>query len=282
MSESTAIGWTDSTFNGWWGCVEVSPGCAHCYAKAFAKRVGQDVWGEDAARRSFGDKHWDEPRKWNAAAAKAGRRHRVFTASMSDVFDRNAPDGARDRLWVLIRETPWLDWQVLTKRPENAIGMLPSDWGDGYENVWLGCTVEDQKRADERLPILLAIQARTKFVSYEPALEAVDLRAYLASDNRATIRNRDYTLGVLVREIDQVIIGAESGGKARPFDPAWADDVIAQCRAAGTAVFVKQDSGVRAGQQGRFRDEVWALKEFPRSVAPRAADGPQVRLPVVP
>ena len=97
VGSTTKIQWTDKTFNPWWGCVEVSPGCDHCYAKTFAKRVGEDSWGE-SGRRFFGDKHWAEPLKWTG---------RVFCASMADVFEMNhSLDAERERLFDLIEATP--------------------------------------------------------------------------------------------------------------------------------------------------------------------------------
>lgn len=87
MAQHSKIEWTHHTFNPWWGCMKVSPGCVHCYAESFAKRTGNPVWGTDAPRRFFNEKHWAEPRKWNAAAQAAGQRQRVFCASMADVFE---------------------------------------------------------------------------------------------------------------------------------------------------------------------------------------------------
>lgn len=165
MGDATSIAWTDHTFNPWWGCTRISPGCDNCYAAAFDKRVGGDHWNPHVRPRTLSADNWKKPRRWNRDAEKEGRRHRVFCASMADVFDNKAPDGERERLFQLIRETPWLDWQLLTKRPQNIVKMLPRDWGRGYDNVWLGTTVEDQTRADERIPILLQVPARLRFLS---------------------------------------------------------------------------------------------------------------------
>ncbi|MCI0671755.1 MAG: phage Gp37/Gp68 family protein, partial [Myxococcaceae bacterium] len=179
MGAETEISWTHSTFNPWWGCTRVSPGCDHCYAESFDRRVGGAHWGKGVPRRTFGDKHWGEPLKWNAAAAKAGERRRVFCASMADVFDAEAPDGALERLWALIRATPALDWLLLTKRPGRIRHSLPADWGDGYPNVWLGTTVEDQERAEQRIPVLLDVPARVHFLSCEPLLGPVDVSRFM-------------------------------------------------------------------------------------------------------
>ena len=111
-------------------------------------------WGKDAPRKFFGDKHWNDPRRWNRIAAKAGIRERVFCASMSDVFEGDRPDiePSRARLWELIKETPSLDWLLLTKRPQNIKRMLPEAM-QGAHNIWLGTTIEVQKeylwRADK-------------------------------------------------------------------------------------------------------------------------------------
>ncbi len=114
MGENSKISWTDHSFNPWWGCTKVSAGCANCYAEALAKRTRHDVFGENKPRRFFGDRHWNEPILWDAAAARAGVRRRVFCGSMCDVFESDAiePSGgderdyARDALWELIEATP--------------------------------------------------------------------------------------------------------------------------------------------------------------------------------
>src|SRR5271166_5607806 len=150
MGKNSKIEWTDHTFNPWWGCTKVSEACKNCYAEAWSKRVGQKVWGPTANRRFFGEKHWLEPVKWNADT-QAGRRRRVFCASMADVFeDRRELDPWRQKLWDLIEVTPRLDWLLLTKRPELVATL--ARWGDDWPpNVWLGTTVEDQESADFRL-----------------------------------------------------------------------------------------------------------------------------------
>lgn len=117
MGADSKIQWTHHTFNPWWGCARVSPGCEHCYAERDAARWGTK-WGVNAERRFFGDKHWAEPLKWNRAAGKARETRRVFCASMADVFeDREDLAPHRARLYKLIESTPCLVWQLLTKRP---------------------------------------------------------------------------------------------------------------------------------------------------------------------
>ena len=118
MGNLTNISWTTHTFNPWWGCVNVSPGCQNCYAETFAKRTGHDVWGKDGERRMFGDKHWAEPLRWNQKAAERGETVRVFCASMGDVFEPHpALTDARKRLWALIDSTRHLTWQATLPCP---------------------------------------------------------------------------------------------------------------------------------------------------------------------
>ena len=163
MAENSRIEWTTHTFNPWMGCQKVSPGCDHCYAEALMDtRYGKVQWGPHGVRVRTAPANWRKPLQWAKAARVDGIRPRVFCASLADVFDNKAPDGARADLFALIRQTPELDWLLLTKRPENIAKMLPPDWGEGYPNVWLGTTVEDQKRADHRVPILLRTPARVR------------------------------------------------------------------------------------------------------------------------
>ena len=221
MAEKTTIEWAHATFNPWWGCTKVSPACLHCYAAPLAKRRGYDVWGKDGPRRFFGDAKWAEPLRWDASAKRAGERRRVFCASMADVFeDRVDLDAARARLWDLISRTPNLDWLLLTKRPEMVLAMVP--WRDPWPtNVWVGTTVEDQRRADERLPHLAAIPATVRFISAEPLLGPIHL-------------------GRLAPAVDFVIAGGESGHSARPSNPRWFTHLLFQCLEADVAFHFKQ------------------------------------------
>jgi len=238
MGEVSGIAWTDATFNPWWGCTRVSPGCEHCYAETLATvRRKLDVWGVDAARKPMSEAYWRGPAKWNRKAEAAGGAMRVFCASMADfaeiVPQRNAAaraviEAARARLFPLIRATPWLTWLLLTKRPENIAMIDP--FPDGWPaNVWLGTTTEDQAHYDKRWPFLASVPARVRFISHEPALGPLELRGNVAPD--------------------WVITGGESGSKARPYDLRWAARVIEECRRVGAAPFVKQ-LGARAFDEG--------------------------------
>ncbi|HLA80419.1 MAG TPA: DUF5131 family protein [Thermoleophilia bacterium] len=223
MGAKTGIAWCDATFNPWWGCTKVSLGCAHCHAENLARRYGQDVWGPKAHRRLFGDKHWREPVLWNRAAALAGVRRRVFCGSMCDFLEDNPVlDGQRERLWDLIQRTPHLIWLLLTKR---ALGIytMPQAILEA-ENVMVGISVEDQKRAEERIPLLLSSGARQTFLSCEPLLGPLELYDALLA-------------------IDWMIIGGESQPGCRPMDERWAMDLVAKCIEYHTPVFVKQLGG---------------------------------------
>jgi protein gp37 len=126
MSDVTAIEWTDHTFNPWWGCSRVSPACRFCYADRDAQRYGHQVWRRHGPRRMLSEANWQRPLRWNRDAERAGIPAKVFCASMADVFEDH-PDVAapRERLWGVIETTPWLIWQLLSKRPENIARMVP-------------------------------------------------------------------------------------------------------------------------------------------------------------
>jgi protein gp37 len=237
MSAWTDINWTERTFNPWIGCTKCSEACDNCYAwtqadvmrraETWSGRKGLRVWGPQAERYFPGGADWWKvPIRWNRAAKEAGVRIKVFSADMADLFEPyDGPsveilEERRARMWPLIEETPWLEWQLLTKRPENVLRMVP--WGSKWpHNVWVGVTAENQRRADERIPYLVEIPAAVRFLSVEPIRGPVDLSAWS---------------GLL----DWVICGAESISKARPFDVAWVRDVRDQCIASGTAFWFKQ------------------------------------------
>lgn len=249
MGKHSAIEWTDHTFNPWWGCTKVSPACRNCYAETWSRRVGLSLWGENASRRFFSDKHWEEPLLWNNAARREGIRRRVFCASMADVFEaRPELEPWRARLWNLIEQASSLDWLLLTKRPENVLPMVP--WQRVWpENVWLGITAEDQEWAEKRLPHLKDIPAAIRFISCEPLLGPLDLSSW-------------------IRHIDWIIVGGESGRSARPMDPQWVSSILNQATNAGIAFYFKQwgewtpsKNGMKkVGKKaaGRlFRDRIW-------------------------
>ena len=221
MAKHSKIEWTHHTFNPWWGCAKVSPACKHCYAETWSKRVGYQVWGHKAPRRFFSDAHWRAPLAWNKEAALDEKRRRVFCASMGDVFERKAElNPWRDRLWELIEETPWLDWLLLTKRPQHFKTYLP--WLTPPPNIWLGVTAETQRFFDARIDHLLSIDAAVHFLSCEPLLGELDIAAHTNAN------------------IDWVIAGGESGHHARPTCPHWVKSLRDQCLAAGIPFHFKQ------------------------------------------
>lgn len=228
MGKETGIPWCDNTFSTHWGCTEVSPECDHCYAREFAARFGY-AWGKDAARRFFGDKHWEDLLRWDRAAArgivgKDGRRILVFVDSMSDLFEsRDDLDPVRDHFWRVARDVRSLRLLLLTKRPQNIGRMVPPDL-HGAEHIWYGTTVG--------LPSSLwrvdalnehAAHAPVRFVSVEPLLERTSFAGKLGP-----------------KLANWVVCGSESGATPRPMDTDWMRLVRDECEAAGVPFFAKQ------------------------------------------
>lgn len=278
MADDTKIEWADATWQPITGCSVVSPGCTNCYAMRLAggrlkhepSRAGLTapsnagpVWtGEVRSNR-----HWlDQPLKWQ-------RPRRIFVCAHGDLFHEGAPDEWIDQVLAVMALCPQHTFLVLTKRaarmrayfsrdrrgdwlaagvafgggPSLAHGALP------LPNVWLGVSVEDQVRADERIPELLASPAVVRWASYEPALGSVDCRHFLLSvrgkhGQRVPLPMFDSEegrspphgyLGVAIG-LDWVVAGGESGPGARPCDIDWLRTIVAQCREAGVPCFVKQ------------------------------------------
>ncbi len=284
MAADSKIEWTHHTFNPWRGCTKVSEGCKNCYADTLSNRNPKvlGVWGPKGTRVVAADAYWREPLKWNAAADAAGERHRVFCASLADVFE--GPEtmpaealpmvrAARVRLFDLIRQTPHLDWLLLTKRPQHwrniieetlilSQGGNPDDknyfadhdgdfekndlsfwlnaWigGDAAANVWIGTSVENQPAAQDRIPHLLKIPAAVRFLSCEPLLGPVDLN--LLPRPPYFHQSPHGWMSWLAQRLNWVIVGGESGHDARPMHPNWARSLRDQCQAAGVAFFFKQ------------------------------------------
>jgi protein gp37 len=253
MAENSKIEWCDHTFNPWVGCTKISPACDHCYAETWARRTGHpELW--DGERRRT--KTWGDPVKWSKQAVGTlpgrsveGRRPRVFCASLADVFDNQVPTRWRDDLWFLIHGTPELDWLLLTKRPQNIRKMLPDprtgiqEWGSGWPNVWLGTTCGDQGEYDRNWPHLRDIPAAIRFISHEPAL--------------GCLWDFDTTAGSAP---DWVIVGGESGPKARMMDVEWARTTQRNCRTLGIAFFMKQMTG-----KAPIPEDLM-VREFPRAM----------------
>lgn len=291
MGASTAITWCDATFNAWRGCTKVSEGCKFCYAETLSKRNPKvlGMWGSKGTRVVASESMWREPLKWNAEAKAAGERRRVFCASLADVFEGPetcSPEAyavtvaARERLFQMARDTNWLDWLFLTKRPENIPTALKAIkhprfphtdfWALQNENPrpnwWFGTSVENQEAADKRIPELLKVPAAVRFLSCEPLLGPVDLGAWLddgvccpecgyeavpdgdewVCDNpsghgsECGWRGNEDDVVPASNPLHWVIAGGESGPHARPMHPDWARSLRDQCQSAGVAFHFKQ------------------------------------------
>ncbi|MGH2587792.1 MAG: DUF5131 family protein [Dehalococcoidia bacterium] len=233
MSDKSSIEWTDATWNPVTGCTKVSPGCAHCYAEAFAERF-RGVLGHPY-EQGFEPKLWPErltlPLTWK-------RARRIFVNSMSDLFHPFVPDAYVHRVFEIMEQAAHHTFQVLTKRPERAAAMAADlPWPP---NVWIGTSIENQRFAF-RTDFLHQIPATVRFLSCEPLLGPLVL---------------DLTA------IDWVIAGGESGPKARPMRASWARTIRDECQRTGTLFFFKQwgahdQAGIRVGKgrAGRTLDD---------------------------
>jgi len=235
MGKDSHIQWTDNTWNPWLGCLRISPGCQKCYMYRDQTRYGNDPKEVRRSKTKF-----NEPLKWKEPA-------KVFTCSWSDWFIEYA-DSWRDEAWAIIRQTPHLIYQILTKRPENIVGRLPDDWDDGWPNVWLGVSVESVRYRD-RISILDYIPAKVRFVSYEPALGPVDFSHFLSNG-----------------ALRWVISGGESGYDPRPANVDWFRQARDDCQKFKVPYFHKQNGGsqmVDGAWGGRLLDGIeW--NEFPQ------------------
>lgn len=297
MAANSHIEWTDHTFNPWIGCTKVSPGCAHCYAETLMDtRYGKVKWGTGNPRVRTSAANWKLPVKWNRTAAlrtpllaMGYERPRVFCASLADWLDDEVPIEWLADLLALIHATPHLDWLLLSKRPQNFAGRInlvsgcydlttdvgkmalgkTAEWyiaGKPPENVWIGTTVEDQPRADERIPALLKIPAKVRFLSCEPLLGPVNL-------------SRSNSRMLWPEGIHWVIAGGESGPGARPMHPDWPRGLRDQCQAAGVPFLFKQNGEyvsvsevAGAGEHFTFPDGA-TVRRTGKKVAGRTLDG---------
>jgi protein gp37 len=263
MSATSSIEWTDRTWNPVRGCSIVSPGCVNCYAMKQAHRFsGAGKAYHGLTKQTKAGPQWTgvvrtvdaallEPLSWRKPA-------RVFVNSMSDLFHEDVPDAFIDQVFAVMGRAYWHTFQVLTKRASRMHAYMQDRHGDVLDafarvivraansprtvawplpNVWLGVSVENQKFADERIPLLLQTPAAVRFISAEPLLGPVNLREMAGRD--------DWHVDALDTpdpscRLHWVIVGGESGPGARPFDLAWARSIVQQCQAAGVPVFVKQ------------------------------------------
>jgi protein gp37 len=294
MGENTKIEWTATTlpdgtvlpgftFNSWTGCTKVSPACDNCYAESWAKRSGIVQWGNHPRRRTS-ESYWKQPLKWNRIAERDGIRRKVFCCSLADVFDNQVPEEWRHDLFALIDSTPWLDWLLLTKRPQNIAKLMPRhivatwdigirDWADTEmmrPNVWLGTTVENQEEADRRIPHLIRVPAAVHFLSCEPLLGDIDLEYPKGLyPNGPPMCCSGFDCGCMGQPVEPpiiwylkwVIVGGESGPNRRHMDLAWARGIRDQCANSGTAFFGKQDDKIKPLPQDLM------IRQFPEPCA---------------
>lgn len=284
MAENTNIEWTDATLNVWEGCQKVSLGCKNCYAETLANRYGKSHWGPKSPRRLVVSHlqilNKILRRVENGDTSKNGTKSlMVFLNDISDCFEDFGgpvvhPDGMqmfvgdgqlftqsvlasrhrdgrpaslndlRQIVFGIVENNPDLIFQMLTKRPENVMRMVPEPWREKFpDNVWIGTSVEDQKTADERIPHLLMIPAAVRFLSCEPLLGPIDLNE-ITLDQKAWPGTPDWIHAFHNCEgeggIQWVIVGGESGPNARPMHPDWALSLRDQCQAAGVPFFFKQ------------------------------------------
>ena len=217
-----SVGW-----NPWHGCHRVSPGCAHCYVYRIDHAHGKD------SSRVENNREFDLPvRHKRDGSFSIPFGQRVYTCFSSDFLLEEA-DHWRPEAWSMMRARPDLEFFFATKRIARLTQCLPEDWGDGYPNLHICCTVEDQLRAQERLPVFLAAPVRKKSILCEPLLEQVELSPYLCP------------------EIREVVVGGESGPQARLCRYGWVLNIREQCRRAGVAFTFKQ-TGARFEKDGRI------------------------------
>lgn len=242
MGKNSKIEWCDHTFSIAIGCTKVSPGCKHCYAEVHDGRWNKGChWGPKAPRKQMSDSYWRSPEIWNAKAAAKGVTEKVFASSLCDVFEDH-PDMIlpRAKLFQLISRTPNLIWQLLTKRPENIKNFVPVHWYmEGFpKNVWIGTSVENQEEANKRIPELLDIPAKIRFLSCERLLGKVSICLSVRSWQFNKFGSFHSTY--FSDKIQWVICGGESENEARPMHPDWADHLRSECRTASVPFFFKQ------------------------------------------
>lgn len=223
MAENTKIEWVDHTFNPWIGCTRISAACDNCYAAAMSHRRGWARFEAGAARKRTTAAYWRQPLLWNKKAAAAGERAKVFGPSLADPYDAEIGDDWRNDYMDVIEACPWLDFILLTKRPQVALKF--HQHRKVPDNLWPGITAENQQMLDLRAPVICSIPARVHVLSAEPLLGELDAKPYL---------------GTGPNSFAWVIAGGESGPKARPSHPDWFGSLKQQCKVAGVSFFLKQ------------------------------------------
>lgn len=282
-----SIGWCDVTGNKVIGCEKVSEGCKNCYAELSTparvhRASGLETWGSKGGRIPVADFSAKVRRlnklcvcdschetfpiallnegKWSCGnCCGTLRRIRFFADSNSDFLDERWGKELRREFFDEIDAAENIDVLLLTKRIENFNPLFSC-----APHVWIGVSIENQKRAEERIPQLLKIPVAVRFLSVEPLLSAVDIG--LAVRKAGFDKGCNGDRKPHEPSIDWVIVGGESGANRRDCGVEAIVSVADQCVAAGVPVYVKQDCAFKSGQQGRIPDEIWKLKQFPVAV----------------
>jgi protein gp37 len=294
MGATTRISWSQATWNAVIGCSHVSPGCASCYAETLALRYGwsKHPWGAQWAKENVQLKphKLDLPLRWSEP-------RRIFVNSMSDVFHEEIPDDYIDKMFAIMAVANKHIYQILTKRCERMrqyltaimkdtdrilrawrqliqenpfvdrfthkalfFGQAFQKWGWPWKHVWIGVSVEDQRRADERIPILLDTPAYIRFLSCEPLLGEISLNKFLWYE-RPPLSDEYGSTIMPIDKLHWVIVGGESGPNYRPMDLDWAQRLCGECVDADVAFFYKQSAGSRPGMNDTLYGRTW--QEFP-------------------
>lgn len=250
---NSRIEWTEKVWNPVTGCNKISPGCKNCYAEAIANRFWKD--------RKFTDvelhpERIKQPLFWRSPS-------RIFVNSMSDLFHEDVPFAFIDSVFEVMGHTQRHTFQILTKRPERAKEYFEwtsiwQAWGE-WNNIWLGVSVEDQNTADKRIPILLQIPHKNRWISVEPMLEKINLFPWIGGDSFS--ENSRWLLNKTPKEtIKWVVCGGESGPSKRRFEYFWAKDLLDQCTKSKVPFFMKQIDKVRP------IPEDLRIREYPENV----------------
>jgi protein gp37 len=263
---TTNISWTDETWNPIVGCSRISEGCKNCYAAIVAASPRlqqfeqyQNVKNWDGSIR-FVYNQLEKPLKWR-------KPKKIFTCSMSDLFHKNVENIYRDRVFEVIEKCPQHTFQILTKRPENAVDYFGYRYGDKSipDNIWFGVTAETEAMANARIDVLVIVKAKVRWVSFEPLLEDIDLTEFLDVEVAVDcMETPDDSCEINVNYFDWAVVGGESGSDRRNVDIAWIESIVNQCQDANVPIWVKQDSAYQSEKQGKISNELWSIKQFPK------------------
>ena len=241
MAQKSNIQWTDATWNIARGCTKVDEDCRYCY-----------MYRDSFNSTRYNPLNVVKTKTVFNLPLRIKKPSKIFTSSLTDVF-HEAIDEYRNDMWDIIRACPQHTFQILTKRPERISTHLPEDWGEGWDNVWLGTSVGNPKGM-KRIEDLVKVDSKIKFLSLEPLWGKVELPVDWADGSGM---------------VDWVIVGGESGNETgkyryRPCELSWIEDIVAQCRRTGAAVFIKQ-MGTHLAKELKMTDRHGGnIEEFPK------------------